>query len=198
MVLLSPEDNHYRRDLGVIYWLASQGENKDASRTAREPCFLVPRENRLLINKSIAQFKKSLSIDPTFPFSSCALGVIYAKMGWDDKAIEKFGRAVYYEPNYVEARYNLAILYSRKGLYNKALSEYKKIIEIARRNLFPKISCGYEGALLKFDYALAHFQLAALYERGGRIEEAKAEYQHLLKMRPNFLPAKEALARLER
>ncbi len=178
MVHLSPEDNHYRRDLGVIYWLASQGRD------------------RLLINKAIAQFRESLRIDPTFPFSSCALGVIYAKMGWDDKAIEKFEKAVYSEPNYVEARYNLAILYSKKGLYNKAFSEYKKIIEIEQRNLFPKISCGYEGALLKFDYALAHFQLARLYEMGGRIKEAKAEYEHLLKIRPDFLPAQEALARI--
>jgi len=178
MVLLSPKDSHYRRDLGVIYWLASQGKD------------------RLLMNKAITQFRESLRIDPTFPFSSCALGVIYAKIGWGNKAIEEFGRAVHYEPNYVEARYNLAILYSKKGLYNKALSEYKKIIEIEQRNLFPKISCGYEGALLKFDYTLAHFQLAALYERGGRLEDAKAEYKYLLKMRPNFLPAQEALARL--
>ena len=178
MVLLSPEDNHYRRDLGVIYWLVSQGRN------------------RLLMNKAIAQFRESLRIDPTFPFSFCALGVIYNKMGWDDKAIEKFEKAVYYEPNYIEAHYNLAILYSKKGLCNKALSEYKKIIEIEQKNLFPKISCGYEGALLKFNYAQADLRLATLYERGGRPKEAKAEYEYLLKIRPNFLPAKEALARL--
>ncbi|MCK4648141.1 O-antigen ligase family protein, partial [bacterium] len=178
MVRLSPQDSHYRRDLGVIYWLASQGKN------------------RLLINKSIAQFKESLRIDPTFPFSSCTLGVIYVKMGWRDKAIEKFERAVHYEPNYVKARYNLAILYSKKDLYNRAFSEYEKIIEIEQRNLFSKISCGYEGALLKFDYALAHLQLAGLYEKKGRLKEAKAEYEHLLKIRPDFPPAKEALARL--
>ncbi|HEA47402.1 MAG TPA: hypothetical protein ENH97_03220, partial [bacterium] len=163
MVLLSPRDSHYRRDLGVIYWLASQGKD------------------RLLINKSIAQFRESLKVDPTFPFSSCALGIIYAKIGWEDEAIEKFARTVYYEPNYVEARYNLAILYSKKGSYNRALSEYEKIVEIEERNLFPKISSGYEGALLKFDYTLAHLQLARLYEMGGRLEEAKAEYKHLLK-----------------
>ncbi|GAI26568.1 unnamed protein product [marine sediment metagenome] len=119
-------------------------------------------------------------------------------MDWRNKAIEKFERAVYYEPNYVEAHYNLAILYSKKGLSDRALSEYEKIIEIEQRNLFPKISCGYEGALLKFDYALAHFQLAALYEKEGRPKEAKAEYEHLLKIRPDFAPAKEALARLKR
>ncbi len=180
MVRLSPKDNHYRRDLGVIYWLASQGRD------------------RLLMNKAIAQFRESLKIDSTFPFSSCALGVIYAKMDWNDKAIEKFERAVHYEPNYVEAHYNLAILYSKKGLYNKALLEYEKIIEIEKRNLFPKISCGYEGALLKFDYTLAHFQLASLYGRKGRLKEAKAEYEHLLKIRPDFSLAKEALARLKR
>ncbi|MCG2676048.1 O-antigen ligase family protein, partial [bacterium] len=178
MVRLSPKDNHYRRDLGVIYWLASQGRD------------------RLLINEAIAQFRESLRIDPSFPFSSCALGVIYAKIGWDDKAIEEFEKAVYYEPNYVEARYNLAILYSKKGSDNKAFSEYKKIIEIEERNFFPKISCGYEGALLKFDYALAHLQLARLYEMGGRLKEAKAEYKYILKIRPDFPSAKEALARL--
>ncbi len=178
MVALSPMDNHYRRDLGVIYWLASQGRD------------------RLRINEAITQFRESLRIDPTFPFSSCALGVIYAKMGWEDKAIEEFERAVHYEPNYVEARYNLGILYSKKGLDNRALSEYEKIIEIEERNLFPKISCGYEGALLKFDYTLAHLPLAALYGKEGRIEEAKAEYEYLLKIRPDFLPAQEALARL--
>jgi len=180
MVILSPEDNHYRRDLGVIYWLASQGKD------------------RLLMNEAIAQFKESLRIDPTFPFSSCDLGVIYVKMGWRDKAIEKFEKAVYYEPNYVEAHYNLAILYSKNGLYNKALSEYEKIIEIEQRNLFPKISCGYEGALLKFDYTLVHLQLARLYEKEGELKKAKAEYEYLLKVRPDFAPAKEALARLKK
>lgn len=180
IVSLSPRDNHYRRDLGVIYWLASQGRD------------------RLLMNEAIAQFRESLRIDPTFSFSSCTLGKIYAKMGWADEALEKFQRAVYYEPNYVEARYNLAILYSQKGLYNRALSEYEKIIEIEQRNLFPRIACGYDKALLQFDYILAHFQLASLYEKEGRGQEAKVEYEHLLKLRPDFAPAKKALDRLKR
>ncbi len=141
MVRLSPRDNHYRRDLGVIYWLASQGRD------------------RLLMNKAITQFKESLRIDPTFPFSSFALGVIYAKIGWVDKAIERFERAVYYEPNYAEAHYNLATLYVSQGLFKKAIAEYQEIVEIENKNLFPKVSCGYEKALLSFDYSLAHHGL---------------------------------------
>ncbi|MBA7632749.1 hypothetical protein ES703_40303 [subsurface metagenome] len=141
MVHLSPEDSHYRRDLGVIYWLASQGRD------------------RLLMNKAITQFKESLRIDPTFPFSSFALGVIYAKIGWVDKAIERFERAVYYEPNYAEAHYNLATLYVSQGLFKKAIAEYQEIVEIENKNLFPKVSCGYEKALLSFDYSLAHHGL---------------------------------------
>jgi tetratricopeptide (TPR) repeat protein len=180
MVFLSPEDSHYRRDLGVIYWLVSQGEN------------------RLLVDRAIVQLKESLRIDPTFPFASCSLGVIYAKMGWEDVAAEYFARAVQYEPNYAEAHYNLGILYLKKGLTPKALREFESVVAIQEKNLFPLVASSYEQALLKFDYSLAHIQLGALYEKEGRIPEAKGEYEYILKVRPDFVPAKEALEKLER
>jgi tetratricopeptide (TPR) repeat protein len=125
----------------MIYWLISQ------------------RKNKVLINKAVSQFNQSLKIDPTFAFSHSALGVIYAKIGLKNRAIKKFKEAVYYEPNYAQAHYNLALLYASQGLSQKAISECQAIIEIENKNLFSKVSCGYEKALLSFDYSLAHKRL---------------------------------------
>jgi len=46
--------------------------------------------------------------------------------------------------------------------------------------------------------ATYHWQLAAIYERMGKLEEAKEEYQEVLRIMPGYSKAKRALKKIEK
>ena len=98
-----------------------------------------------------------------------------------DEAITHYKAAIrieedarFFGPAYAMAKQNLAIAYAEKSEYSQAIKELS------------------ESILLHPD-AEGYYNLGVLYERMGRKDLAAREFENALKIKGDFLPAKEAL-----
>ena len=78
------------------------------------------------------------------------------------------------------------------------VSDYESLAKVYHPPLPAKIKAkGFESELLSY-YAQPVFLIARQLERSGAGEEARHWYERALATDPDFLPAREALARLSR
>jgi type IV pilus assembly protein PilF len=106
-------------------------------------------------------FVKALEIDPYMTDAHNFLGAVYNEQGRPDEAEREFLIALkdpaYPSPQMVYL--NLALLYGTQGRDEEAISNLRRAVEID-----PK-------------YYQAHFELASLLDRDGKIAEAAREYE---------------------
>lgn len=108
-----------------------------------------------------AAFKKALEIDPYLTDAHNYLGALYDKMGRKDEAEKEF-RIALEDPAYPTPEkvwLNLGLLYRSQGRDDEAIRALRKSVEIS-----PK-------------YFEAHFQLASLLDKTGKLDEAVREYE---------------------
>lgn len=72
--------------------------------------------------------KKALLRNPDIPRANYILGLVYVKLGEDNKALEQFKRAVSLASDYTDAHWELANAYLREGDNEKALRHFLAVV----------------------------------------------------------------------
>jgi tetratricopeptide (TPR) repeat protein len=120
-----------------------------------------------LLDLTLAQYFKALSLKPDFFEVYVNIGNVYVKKGLTDLAIAEYKKTLTLRPFCVEAYINLASAYGLKGLYNNAIYYLGKALEIDPFN--PD----------------AHYNLGVTYYSLGLLEESVAEYEKVLRVKPD-------------
>ena len=106
-------------------------------------------------------FVKALQIDPHLTDAHNFLGAVLNEEGRKDEAEREF-RTVLADPAYPtpqRAYFNLGLLYASQGRDTEAIDNLRRAVEIDTK------------------YYGAHFQLASLLDKTGKLEEAASEYE---------------------
>jgi tetratricopeptide (TPR) repeat protein len=111
---------------------------------------------RQLINKYPKEKRAYLTLANTYGYDE------------PDKAIEELNRALEIDPNYADAFQSLMLYYRYRGDYQKALELNKKYASVSPNQANPIDN------------------LANLYFREGRVDEAVAKFNEALSIRPDF------------
>jgi len=119
-------------------------------------CFMTGRNDA-----AEAAFRKALEIDPDLADAHNNLGALYDRTGRKDRAEAEYRQALAAPayPTPEKVLMNLGLLYASEGRDEEAIREHRRAVEIN-----PK-------------YYQAHFELAALLDRTGRLDEAVREYE---------------------
>ena len=119
-------------------------------------CFMTGRNDG-----AEAAFRKALELDPDMADAHNNLGALYDRSGRKDDAEREYRLALAAPayPTPEKVLLNLGILYTSEGRDEDAIREYRRAVEIN-----PK-------------YFQAHFELASLLDRNGRLDEAVREYE---------------------
>lgn len=125
---------------------------------------------------------------PLFADVHNMLGVTHHHMGQWARAEKAFREALKLNAQYTEAAMNLAVLLNDTGRYDEARVLYREALarlSHEKNAIDPMASA---------KIANMHGSLAELYREANRPEEAIAEYQRALQLRPAFADIRHALA----
>jgi len=117
------------------------------------------------------------------------LGLSLALVGRQDEAIAAFDAALALNPRYVEAHLNRAVLLNDMG----RLTEARVAFEAAEH--FGKPDETGFPVMVANRLANAHAALAHDYRAAGALDEAVAQYERALQLRPGYADVRLALAR---
>jgi adenylate cyclase len=159
-----------------------------------------PKES---VAKSMELIQKAIDLDPTFAEGYGHLGFTYTMIGEHDKAVAKAEQAVALNPNsaYVHMRMGHTLRFADR--FEEAIPEYKKAI---RLNPIPPTNylfglgiayCWtgqYEEAIKWCEKAvrqdpdsfLTRLVMTMVYSESGRLEDARAEAEEVLRINPKF------------
>ena len=166
-------------------WLGTSKSPKESIATSRE-----------LIQKAI-------ELDPTYAEAYGHLGFTYSMIGEHDKAVAKAEQAAALNPNSAYVHMRLGHTFRFAGRFEEAIPEYKKAI---RLNPIPPTNylfglglsyCWtgqYEEAIKWCEKAvrqdpdsfLTRLMMTMVYSESGRLEDARAEAEEVLRINPKF------------
>jgi tetratricopeptide (TPR) repeat protein len=163
---------------------------------------------------AIESFQRSVAINQSHFDALMQLGYIWEKK--DPKmSIEYFKSAVKANPQSTEALYNLGLLYQEHDQPEKAILSYKTINTLDPNNKLAYYNVGYvnlvylskysEGVIyftkaINLDpiYSDAFYNRAYCYELLKEKEEARADYQQVLKLKVNDTKAIDGMNRIDK
>jgi len=132
-------------------------------------------------DKSIAEFKEVLRLDPDNPLAMGMLGKLYSfdksKLALAKDLLEK---TVAIAPDNEDGRFDLGRVYAQQGDMEKAFKEFGTLFQSEIR------------------FALYHTEFAKILNASGNNAEAKNHLERALSIAPDFPPAKELLAELNK
>jgi len=118
---------------------------------------------------AVREFERAISLDPNFALAHVLLGLAFYYGGKPERALEVFDRALALDPYHPDVYLHFqAQAYFQVGKYEKA-------IELLKRRLVRNPSTDISRALL-----------AASYGHLGRRDEARAVWEELLRINPNY------------
>ena len=170
---------------------------------------------------AITYFERASQAEPSSPLAASELGVALVDASRQPEAQEQFKRALRLDPNYTDARYNLASLEATAGNWQAAASDFKEVLAEKPDNAKARQHLGEvlflwgddlaksgddNQAVLRYRDALAyraddpelHTSLGMALARVNQLKEAQAEFEAAVRIDPNFEPAKQALAAIQR
>jgi len=155
------------------------------------------------IAKAMELLQKAIELDATYAEAHGHLGFVFSMMGKHDKAVAKAEQAVDLNPNSAYVHMVLGHTLRFAGRNDEAIPEYKKAI---RLNPIPPTNylfglgiayCGtgqYDEAIKWCEKAvrqdpdsfLTRLMMTMVYSESGRLEEARAEAEEVLRINPKF------------
>lgn len=117
------------------------------------------------------------------------LGLALALVGRQDEAIAAFDAALALNPRYVEAHLNRAVLLNDMGRLAEARAAFEMAEDLGRPD-----ETGFP-VMVANRLANAHASLASDYRAAGALDEAVAQYERALQLRPRYADVRLALAR---
>ncbi len=158
---------------------------------------------------SLSTYEKYLQLNPTDDQAVNDMANCYFKLGDYENAEKAFARALEINDNQVAAYRNLGLTKIRLGKSREALTlleTYNKIapddfeIELAIGGLFAQME-NYSAAIPHFEKFLTKnpnsvdglFNISECYYNLGHIDSAVIGYRQILRLNPEFLPAKNRL-----
>ncbi|MBU1125428.1 MAG: tetratricopeptide repeat protein [Candidatus Omnitrophica bacterium] len=119
-----------------------------------------------LRQRSVDEYKKASAALPENPYLYYILGWLHVQEANKPDAVGFYQKAVLLDAGFYQARVALARVFQDLDDFGHAEEQYRIIL-----NAFP-------------DYIQAHLGLGLLFERQNRYEEAKKEYQEVLRLDP--------------
>ncbi len=180
----------------------------------------------LLLNQdnataAIAYFERASLAQPASPLAASELGVALVEASRLPEAQVQFKRALQLDPRYTDARYNLASEEATSGDWADAAADFKEVLAEKPDNAKARQHLGEvlflwgddlaksgddNQAVLRYRDALAyrandpelHTSLGMALARVNQLKEAQAEFEAAVRIDPNFEPAKQALAAIQK
>jgi tetratricopeptide (TPR) repeat protein len=161
---------------------------------------------------AIRNFNKAVDQNPTYFDAYIQLGLMYhARL--NPLALDYYNNALNINPQSIQANYNIAIFYQETKNVAKAKERYHIILQIDPENAWAHHNLGWiameleknnEKAVEHFTNALniepyfleASYNRGAAYEKMGQRQLAIDNYNHVLKIDPNYDMALERLYKL--
>lgn len=165
---------------------------------------------------AVAYFEAATKADPRSALAASELGVALASASQLPEAEQQFRRALDLDPKFTDARYDLASAEAARGRWEAAAADFRQVLAErpgdpkARQHLGDTLfawgdqltdSGNHQQAALRYREAIAyrpddpelHTNLGVVLARMGRLEEARAEFEAALRIKPDFEPASKAL-----
>ena len=117
------------------------------------------------------------------------LGLSLALVGRQDEAVAAFDAALALNPRYVEAHLNRAVLLNDMGRLTEARAAFETAQHLGKPD-----ETGFP-VMVANRLANAHATLAHDYRAAGALDEAVAQYERALQLRPGYADVRLALAR---
>jgi len=163
--------------------------------------------------KAVSNFKTTIDQDPEYYHAFIQLGILFS-VKKNKLAVDYFMNAIKLNPQSIEARYGLGMFYQETEEYDKAIIEYDSILRIDPKykfvhynlgyiylvylKVYPKaVKCFTDAINCDTKYAEAYFNRGYCYELMGDIQNAKADYNKALELRPNYEKPIDGLNRLD-
>jgi tetratricopeptide (TPR) repeat protein len=186
---VAAKDEPYRRTwLGLVYAVA--GKHDRAEEELRRAIAMAPdyayahyrfgqfcaARNRL--DDAVSEYRTALRLDPASPAFGLLADILVGTRRYDEaETVIRDAIAVKDEPY---RRVRLGMVYAGSGKFDLAEQQYLKAIA------------------MEVDYEYAHYRLAQLYVMLGRKGEAVAEYETVLRLKPDADRVKAVQAELDK
>lgn len=158
---------------------------------------------------SLTLFEQSLSVDQQNHWAHLNAGLARQDQGQWDQAAQHFTAALAINPNYALAHYNLGVLLYERGNVPLALERFQDAVRFdpALADAWVRLGA-IQGSRGQFDLAEhafrtaitidrehidALFNLGLILEQREKFDDARQAYQMVLKLNPQFEPAKHRL-----
>ena len=125
-------------------------------------------------------YRQAMAITPDSAEPYNALGTVKASQGKRAEAEKLYAEALKRDPNLLAARNNLAVLLAARK------DRFPEAVQLWRKNLADKPN-----------HLPSRLALAESYAANGQGREAAAEYEEVVRLKPEYIGARVALARLQ-
>jgi tetratricopeptide (TPR) repeat protein len=170
---------------------------------------------------SVPYFDAAAKAQPRNALAATQLGVALASASRGPEALEQFKRAIEVDPKFTDARFDLASVEAEGGQWQEAAADFKQVLverpddararqhlgevlflwgdQFAKAGEFEQAAARYREALhYRAADAELHMSLGVALARLHRLPEAESEFQAALRINPNFQPARQALAKVQK
>ncbi len=208
-VQLNPNNDVYLRNLAVARLAQATavlqsklpekeaGEKDDAYKTRMETLQQAGlRKAASLAGESIALAKRATELDPNLSANWTVLATVYQNLagittGAADLAIEAFGKSIALEPTNPALLTELGKIYlAQSDDARRDLESKDEAIKAAAKtkvdDLLAKALEQFQAAIaLKGDYGAAHYNVALVFDRQGKLKEAIGKMETVTQYNPN-------------
>lgn len=125
------------------------------------------------VDEALAHLERSLALNPRSFLAWNAVGLARSMKGDLQGAAAAYEKALEIDPVFTEARNNLGTIYQELRFMDKAEAEFRKALGDAA---YPSLE-------------LPRYNLARLYFMMDRVDEAVAEVEHAIRIKPRFAMA---------
>jgi superkiller protein 3 len=134
------------------------------------------------VHDAIAAYQKAIEFNPNWPLAHYNLGNALRDKGRLDEAIKEYRQAIRLNPDYPEALCNLGHALRDKGQFTEALTHLRRGHELGSQ----RPDWRYPSAEW---VANVHLKFGNTLHEKGRWDDAIAEYQEALRLKPDYAEA---------